>query len=439
MRIALSCICALFLLACMEPPVPPAEVRQRLRDLDQPNVVLLVCDTLRADWLTPYGFEENTSPELQRWAERGVTFERTRSQSSWTKTSMASLMTSLWPTASGVIHRKDGLAPAALTLAELFQGAGYRTYGVQANGWLEQTFGFEQGFDRYMFPRGGGNASMRTSIWPHADNVYREAMRLLDAHQQGDPFLLYLHFMDVHEYGAPAEFHTFGSDSAGAYRAAIRWVDSVVERLRENLDDRGLLDRTILVFASDHGEAFGENNLHGHAKNVLTSTVNVPLMISMPFPMEPTRISAQVRNVDLMPTLVDLAGIPVPESLQGESLLPWIEDPSLASDRPTFASLDERLFPDASLQKAVSDGEWTFARNWDEEGNPGRELLFDRRVDPQEDVDLIDVEPESAARIRAIFDAHLAAPNRHEAREADVRIDPRLAEKLKALGYAEDE
>jgi len=130
-------------------PILAADLAAALEGLDHPNVVFIVCDTTRADWLTPYGSGQNTSPELARWAERGVLFENVRAQSSWTKTSMASLMTSLWPNTSGVVLRRDGLGDGALTLAEAFQAAGYATYAVQSNGWLEQTFGFHQGFDHY--------------------------------------------------------------------------------------------------------------------------------------------------------------------------------------------------------------------------------------------------------------------------------------------------
>ena len=143
-------------LACGR-PVPPAEIPERLAALGQPNLVLIVVDTLRADFTTPYGFAADTSPELAAWAARGALFERVRSQSSWTKMSVASLMTSLWPRSHGIREPGDGLAESAHTLAEALREGGYATYGVQTNGWLHQSFGFHQGFDRYMFPMGGGD------------------------------------------------------------------------------------------------------------------------------------------------------------------------------------------------------------------------------------------------------------------------------------------
>jgi arylsulfatase A-like enzyme len=433
-----ACVLAVLLAlcaACAEQRVPAAEVPARLATLDRPNVVLLLADTLRADWLTPYGHREDTSPEVAAWARRGILFEQVRSQSSWTKTSMASLMTSLWPAATGVLRRHDGLAEGALTLARAFQEAGYRTYGVQSNGWLEQTFGFQLGFERYMFPRGGGNPAMRTSIWPHADNVLREAVRLLDAHPTEAPFFLYLHFMDVHEYAAPPRFHRFGTDAAGAYKASIRWLDHALRELRGHLADRRLLARTILVLASDHGETFGEDGLHGHAKNVLSPVLHVPLVLRLPFPTEPIRVSTLARNIDIAPTLLEMAGLAVPEGFQGRSLLPLVAGTDAGERVHSFASLDELLFPDGALQRSVTDGSWTYARNPDGEDGASGELLFDRRVDRWESVNLIDAEQPQAARLRQVLDRHWTEPTRPEVRAEGVRIDPRLAEKLRALGY----
>jgi len=433
-----------FALACT-PPAPPAEIPARLAALGRPNLVWIVVDTLRADYTSPYGFESDTAPELAHWAERGVLFERTRSQSSWTKMSVASYMTSLWPRSHGIREAQDGLGESAVTVAEVLRDAGYATYGVQTNGWLHQSFGFHQGFDRYMFPKGGGNPNLgRPTLWPHADRVYEEAVRLIEAHDPDRPFFLYLHFMDVHEFAAPPSFKTFGTDSRGAYLAAVRWVDDAVERVREKLDDAGLLDRTVMIFGADHGETFGEHGVHGHARNVLTPVIWVPLVFRFPFAVEPVRVATQVRNVDIAPTLLDLVGLTPPPSFEGRSLLPLMTGES-EPDRTTFAALGVPLFPDASVQSSVSDGEWTYARNaLPEEGDeqayedraaaPGAEYLFDRRVDPVENVNLMAREEDEAARMRQLLDTHLeqSAPG---VVEKGVRIDPSIADRLRAMGY----
>jgi len=444
--LAIGIAVALALLGC-ERHVAPSDIPARLAAIGRPNLVLILVDTLRADYTTPYGYAEDTSPELARWAERGVLFERVRAQSSWTKMSMASLLTSLWPRSHGIREAQDGLAEEAVTLAEILQDAGYATYGVQTNGWLHQSFGFHQGFDRYMFPKTGGDPRLgQPSLWPHADRVVEEAGRLVDAHDPGRPFFLYLHFMDVHEYAAPPHLKSFGTDSRGAYLAAVRWVDNAIERVRERLDDADVLDRTLIVFAADHGETFGEHGVHGHARNVLTPVVHVPLVFRFPFPVRPhVRVTTQVRNVDVAPTLLELAGIPVPAGFEGSSLLPLLTGARDQPDRPTYAALGVPLFPDASVQVAVSDGSWTYARNATApeddseayEGKavaPGAEFLFDRRVDPGENVNLMGREVAEAGRMSALLDAHLAERDQGVVQKG-VRIDPGIAARLRAMGY----
>jgi choline-sulfatase len=430
-----------------ERPAAPDQIPERLAELGRPNLVLILVDTLRADFTTPYGWAQDTSPELARWSERGVVFERVRSQSSWTKMSMASLLTSLWPRSHGIREAQDGLADDAITLAEVLKEAGYATYAVQTNGWLHQSFGFHQGFDSYMFPKPGGDRRLgKASLWTHADRVIEESQRLLEAHDRSSPFFLYLHFMDVHEYAAPPHLKSFGTDNRGAYLAAIRWVDSAIERVRQQLDDAGLLENSVIVFAADHGETFGEHGVHGHARNVLTPVVWVPLVIRLPFPVEPSvRVATQVRNIDLAPTLLELAGVPVPMGFEGESLAPLMAGTTEEFDRLTYASLGVPLFPDASVQTAVSDGNWTYARNAvapeDDpeayEGKavaPGAEYLFDRRLDPGENANLVKREVIAAERMAELLDTYLAE-TRDGVVESDVRIDPAIAERLRAMGY----
>jgi arylsulfatase A-like enzyme len=275
--------------------------------------------------------------------------------------------------------------------------------------------------------------------------VYLEAVRLLDAHDRSRPFFLYLHLMDVHEYAAPPPFQLFGTDNRGAYLAAIRWVDDAVRRVREKLAGAGTLERTVMVLAADHGETFGEHGVHGHARNVLTPVVWVPLLVRFPFPAEPVRLASQVRNVDVAPTLLELAGVAAPESFEGRSLVPSITGVAEEPDRPSYAALGLPLFPDASVQSSVTDGDWTFARNATApEGDdkayearavaPGAEYLFDRRVDPGENVNLVGRETEQADRLRELLDGQQAAGAAGVV-ERGVRIDPGIADRLRAMGY----
>ncbi len=431
-RFASSLLIAALAGPACAPETPASDAVARLRALGRPNLVLVVVDALRADRTSAHAAAAHGSPEIARWAAHGIVFERALAQSSWTKSSMASLLTSRWPRSHGVLDPDDGLGDAARTVAELLREAGWRTYAVQSNGWLEEAFGFEQGFERYLFPRGGGSESERSRSWPHADNIYREAERLIDAQAPAQPFFLYLHFMDVHEYAAPADIARPSPGAEGEYAAAISWVDEVLARLRDRLERRGLLERSVLILASDHGEAFGENGAFGHARNVFTPVLHVPIVLRLPFEITPTRVATQVRNLDLAPTLLDLAGLPASADFEGTSLLPLLATPN-ASDRASHASLGALLYPDARLQESLTDGAWSYVRDL---APGGREWLFDRQVDPDENVDLSALEPERTAALRARLAADFGRAPAPGAVRPEVRVDPALAERLRALGYA---
>jgi arylsulfatase A-like enzyme len=160
--------------------------------------------------------------------------------------------------------------------------------------------------------------------------------------------------------------------------------------------------------------------------------LHVPLVIRFPFKLEPRRISAQVRNLDIAPTILDIAGVPAPKSFEGSSLLPLIEAVEREGDRTAYAALGAPILKGAIEQVAVNDGDWTVARNLDAEG---REFLFDRSVDPWEDANILDLEPGEAQRMRALLDAHVSVSARAGTRAEDVRIDPHVAERLRSLGY----
>jgi arylsulfatase A-like enzyme len=162
--------------------------------------------------------------------------------------------------------------------------------------------------------------------------------------------------------------------------------------------------------------------------------------------VEAVRVASQVRNVDLAPTLLDLAGVPTPEQFEGTSLLPLMTSEAAAEDRASYAALGVTLFPDASVQTAVTTGAWTYARNApaiEEEPEayasravaPGAEFLFDRSVDPGEKVNLADIEKRRAAEMQAKLERHLAESPVEDVKEEGVRIDPGIADRLRAMGY----
>jgi len=172
----------------------------------------------------------------------------------------------------------------------------------------------------------------------------------------------------------------------------------------------------------------------------------VPLVVRLPFSVEPpVRVVSQVRNLDVAPTLLDLVGVEAPEAFEGRSLVGLMTGEAAEPDRPSFAALGVPLFPDASVQMSISTGSWTYARNATAPPDdpdayeakavaPGVELLFDRRIDPGENVNLIGREPGEARRMRAQLDDHLATAGPGVV-EPGVRIDPGIAGRLRAMGY----
>ncbi|UCF41665.1 MAG: sulfatase-like hydrolase/transferase, partial [Gemmatimonadota bacterium] len=206
-----------------------------LRERGDLNVLFILVDTLRADRLGVYGYERDTSPHLDALAATGIRFAQQVSQSSWTKCSMASLWTGLYPARTRVLRAYDVLSEEARMPAEIFQEAGFRTAGIWRNGWIAPNFGFSQGFEIYLSPSPdrGGRARMRRlenpNIFIQGDDgdVLDSALEFLRAHGH-ERWLLYLHMMDVHQYAYSEETALFGTDYSDSYDNAIRWVDSLL-------------------------------------------------------------------------------------------------------------------------------------------------------------------------------------------------------------------
>ena len=388
-------------------PVGDVDSLAALRERTDLNVIFAVIDTLRADRLPCYGYERNTSPILCQLAASGVRFARTTAESSWTKTSMASILTATYPVSHGILRSQHAIPEEATLPAEIFRNAGYFTSGIWRNGWVEANFGFGQGFDIYNRPVPGATpeqAKMRTVSsyrLPGSDlditNTVTEFLRSVRDRR----FFLYLHYMDVHQYvyDGSADFGTTFSD---LYDNAIHWVDRNIGALVGQLQARGLMDKTILVIASDHGEAFLEHGSEGHARNLYTEVIDVPLILVLPFRLkEGIVVHERVANVDIFPTVLDLVGLDPLPGAQGESLVPLIEaagrgrgaslaDWRSAGDRPRFSELDltwgrPDMVPTSLV--AVTSGPRRFMAQ-SEGVTPPREQLFDHRDDPGEHPDL---------------------------------------------------
>jgi arylsulfatase A-like enzyme len=428
-------------------PVGTADDIAQLAERDDWNLLFVLIDTLRADHLGSYGYHRDTSPTLDALASKGVRFSRHLSQSSWTKASMASLWTAMYPSRTGVTRFSDMIPEQAPTAAERLRDAGFRTAALYRNGWVAPTFGFAQGFDVYMRPGGKPlahsirveNPTLKSSGTD--DHSVESAAEFLRLHG-GQRWFLYLHFMDVHEYLYDLESALWGGAYADTYDNGIRYTDGTIRRLLERLADARLTDDTVVVIASDHGEAFRERGIEGHARRVFRESTEVPLFIQFPFELNPgVVIRTRTRNVDIWPTLLDLAGAEPFEGADGRSLVPELIAAARGAE-PTddggvaIAHLDQnwgRTDIDPQPTVAVVDGALRYVRSF--EFDKEMESLFDADRDPAELKNLSEEDPETTERLRGIADRYIESdPAWGEAPTRE--IDELERNHLRALGYA---
>jgi len=411
------------------------------------NVVLVTIDTLRADRLGSYGYERDTSPLLDRLAHSGVRFARQLAQSSWTKSSMTSLWTGLYPARTGVTRFDDVIPEDAQMAAEFLRAAGFQTIGLYRNGWVAPTFGFDQGFDVYQrpaalpLPPAVRRENPTLSEKGTDEGVIEAAREFLRVNGQ-QRWFLYLHLMDLHEYIYDEASALFGARYSDIYDNSIRWTDGSIEILLESLAELGQLDHTIIAIASDHGEAFLERGFEGHARRVYRETTEVPFLLALPFRLDPgVVVEARTRNVDIWPTLLDLLGIEPPQGIDGRSRLPDIlsgasGQPPDAEKQVAIADLDQnwaKRDSDPLPTIAVVEGPLRYVRV-QQAGDRRSEELFDARDDPRELRDWAAEQPETLERLRAAADAYYEtrpawgeAPTR-EIGELELNL-------LRALGY----
>jgi len=403
-----------------------------------PNVVLILVDTLRKDYVHTYGYPRDLSPAIDALGAGGVVFENHVAHASQTIPSTLSLLLSRTPADHGFMPRSSIERPPRypdelVFLTEVFHDAGYATAGFMANPLLGPETGFGQGFDHF-----------RQFVSPgtRGDVLTRAASEWLEAWSQlrGRPFYVYLHYMDVHQpYDAPEEYkRRIGLPSEGmaltgnralafadpvdlaysrsAYAAGVAYADDQVAALLRELDKLGVRQDTIVVLTADHGEEFGEHGGVGHGTSVYGELVRVPLILCFPGRVEAGRRERRLsQHIDVAPTLLRLAGLDVPAAFRGGSLF----EPS------------ERAFVEMGPWVGVyADGRKLV---WNRD--TGTRLLFAME-------DELDQAPRSdpalAERLAAMLEtyaAHAVARSEEPARGLQWTKEER--DRLRALGYAE--
>ncbi len=362
------------------------------------NLVFLCVDTLRADHLGAFGGPDDASPNIDRLAEESVLFERAVSHASWTLPSFAAVLTSTYTSTNGCWTKEDRLKGSLDTLPELFQQAGFDTYGVASHVFFREAFGLQQGFDAFddQLTSIRGEPGWKPLSSPH---VTERALAFLESRAEDpDPFLLWLHYFDPHlPYVDHAGVGAGPEHEHARYRTEITWTDRHVGRVLEALQDTGLAANTAVVFLSDHGEAWEEHpGVRRHAKSLFTEELTVPLMLRVPG-LPARRVRESVRTIDLMPTLLELFGVPQPEqSMEGASLLPALLGGTV-EPHPLLAEID--LHPDQHHRRALVHDGWKLIETRD-----GAFLLFDVENDPAELEDLAAQEPARVQELRRMLE-----------------------------------
>ncbi len=397
----------------------------KIPDAEGFNVVLVTIDTLRADRLGYSGHPIET-PQLDRLARGGARFMNAVCQVPLTLPSHASILTGTEPPFHQV--RNNGtyaLREQDTTLAEILRDRSYRTAAFIGAFPLDSQFGLDQGFelydDRFRNPEAlAGYEPQRT-----AEQVTGAATAWLEENG-GKKFFIWLHYYDPHlPYSPPAPFDTA---YASPYDGEVAYTDVWVGKFVEFLKKKGLGNRTLIVVAGDHGEGLGEHGEDTHGIFLYDTTLKIPLIFYGPGIIPGgTEVKGQVRTVDIVPTILDLLGIPVPSPCQGASLIPCMQGEEV--DRDAYAETYLPLLACGwSEMKSIRTGRWKFIL-------APKPELYDLANDPLEKDNLIDREAETAGRLlRRLTELEkgLAQPGAEEPRFALSQGD---AEKLSSLGY----
>lgn len=431
------------------------------------NIVVLLEDTLRADHLSAYGYHRPTSPVKEAMAAEGVLFETNFSQATETRPSCPTIMTSLYPTGTGVWYFTNRLSERYLTLPEILRSQGFETAGFIHNNHAGRIAGLHQGY---------GNFRERYNLNSGAKEIYNKHLRnWLDKNAHRN-FFLYLHVLDPHDPYEPKPPHDAWSlepsvENPGKpqegfeldrsnYDGEILANDEAFGRFLDDLKARGLLDDTLIVFLSDHGEFFGEHGgLQFHIPPAYAQVLHVPLIMRYPKALPSgLRVRTPTGSIDVAPTLLELAEVDTgPLLLQGDSLLPIIEaeasspDPDrlIVSDDVRDMSLGERMG-----WGSVLFGDWHLINSRRYVDSTGmvpepRFLpqfwlfrLHNYGADPEEkrqDIPFL-LDPLSKRRVQRQIDLLHAANGGIRAgitrgEEAESSYDPETLERLRKLGY----
>ncbi len=397
------------------------------------RIVLITLDTTRADALGAYGQPDPTSPRIDAMAADGLLFEQAVSSAPSTFPSHATLFTGKQPYAHGVRSNSTyQLAADNETLAEILSAHGWATHAEVAAPVISSRTRLDQGFEVYRGPAQTESAIAAIERLQHTRRYNRTAEEISEGglafirEHADDAFFLWLHYFDPHQPRDPPERFREGLPP---YYAEIRRVDHHVGRVLDELERQGLRDRVLVVLTADHGEGLGQHGEQTHSFLVYDSTMRVPLVFwGADVVPRGRRAPTLVRLVDVAPTLLDLAGLPPLDGVQGVSLRPLFDDPEADLGLVGYGeSLEPMLAFGSSLLRFVRRGRWKYIHKLEPE-------LFDLESDPRE------VRNRAATETQVLEDLRrqlFALIDEAPAPMEDVRVtmDAQSIAELQALGY----
>ncbi|MFQ5477335.1 MAG: sulfatase [Candidatus Binatia bacterium] len=432
-----------------------------------PNVVLVVADTLRADHIGPYGSDTVDTPALDALAADAVVFEHAIAQSSWTRPSIATILTSLYPASHQVMLKTDFLPDGVVTIAETMRDNGYLTAGFVTNINVAPSFNFHQGFEAYSYLApdfffGATDSGSKLSLYngmrlvrerflsrdKYVYHYYQDAETVNSAvlpwlgENKDQPFFVLVHYMDPHDpyfelpYNgtAVARVETPHPDPGNTFRlhelynSNVEYLDRFLGALFDDLRRNGVYENSVIAFTADHGEEFYEHGGWWHGTTLYEEQIRVPLIIKLPGRRGGGSRSAELaRLLDVAPTLAAAAGITAPVSWQGRDLFGSVTAPELV-----YLQEDH----EGNVLEAVRGARWKLVTAND--GNP-RGLqpleLYDLRRDPGERENLASTEADRVERLLGDLAALRRASGASAVSGERGEIDEASKERLRALGY----
>jgi arylsulfatase A-like enzyme/Flp pilus assembly protein TadD len=410
-------------------------------DSTHPNIILITLDTTRADRMGFLGSKRGLTPNLDAMARQGIAFTRAYSHVPITTASHTTILTGTYPQFNRVDDFGIPLSTRLPYLPDLLHARGYHTGAFVGSLILDPLDGTAPGFDRGFEIYDAGFHLRRhgmdryKSVERRADDVVSHALAWLSQLENG-PFFLWVHLYDAHDpYDPPPPFKArFASHP---YDGEIAYADSAVGKLLDELRKHGLYDETLIAVMADHGESLGAHGENTHGIFLYDETLHVPLLFKLPASHAAgKKIDTRARLVDVAPTILQEAGLPIPKEMQGESLSPLMNKPAFCSgvaacaseeDRPAYAETDypHRAFGWSSL-RALRTGKYLFVRA------PDREL-YNQAADPDSAHNL-------AAGSKAVADTIAAQLDAFRARTSQTLVelakpDTEQIQKLQALGY----